>query len=1140
MEGVEEYLEALTIGISVAIFLLNTHRYDKAIGLFKECLVLLNSDGMKTMQALLDVRKQLTLIVYSRLGTAYYFINDFTNAIDYYNKVLTLAKEMKNKKGECTSYGNLGSTYLKAGEYEKAIKCSAKALEISQAIGHKREESINNGNLGSVYQCLGDYPRSLEYHKRSLEINKELRDFGGEAQDYNNIGDVHKSLGESEKAIEFYEKAILLRGRIGDRRGECHSADRLAGFCSSIGKFKKAEPYQLRALEISRESGDRTEQRRHESNLGVLYDSLGEYTKAKECHENALQMSREFGDVKQEAVSLGNLGSAYARLGDFLKALECLTKALETRTRIGDKQGEATHLGNLGTAYHAIGQYAKAAEHQEKALQIHRDLKDKKGEGVNYGNLGVIFHSQGEYLKAIEYHNMALQIRKELGDKQNECGDYTNIGAAYQSLSDYSKALEYHEKALQIRREIGDQPGLANSYGNLGNVYHCLGEHKEAFKRYEEALEISVRIEDRSSETILYGNIGAEYKVLGDYDKALMYIETALESAVELNMRKEEGTQYRSLADLFRLQGEYTKSIEHSKKALEIHLEIGDKYGESDCYENLGSVYESVGDYTLAIENHEKALHITKETEDKNGQGMACAKLGLCLAWNGDISKALHYLSESIDLYESVRRPLGDSDHFKVSFSDRNAFPYKLLVCLLCQSKGDLNKALYTAELGRARGLADLMSKQYLIQEGGQGQELKISDIETLPLKNDCSVIFLSYHVHELFLWVVKPDGYITFRKVPRDTLEAVAQRIKGVNVEALFESMVDVTYALYKFGRGIDCEDRSLLMFQAGQTDERKDNPQTRLLEEDDHDDGDAEVLLDSASETTMRMWYKMIVAPVEDILDGSELIIVPEGLLYRVPLAALEDSSGKHLSETYKVRVIPSLTTLKLIQASPTNYHSETGALIVGDPDVGIVRLRGREEYVSRLSSAKEEAEMIGRLLQIESSRVLTGRQATKQAVLQEINSVSVIHIAAHGDAERGEICLSPICYGNKVPEKEDFMLTMSDVSNVQLRAKLVVLSCCHSGSGQIKAEGVVGIARAFLGSGARSVLVTLWAVEDRATLQFMKQFYERLVLGESASESLQNTMKWMRESKWYSKVSQWAPFVLVGDDVTLNFKK
>ena len=116
---------------------------------------------------------------------------------------------------------------------------------------------------------------------------------------------------------------------------------------------------------------------------------------------------------------------------------------------------------------------------------------------------------------------------------------------------------------------------------------------------------------------------------------------------------------------------------------------------------------------------------------------------------------------------------------------------------------------------------------------------------------------------------------------------------------------------------------------------------------------------------------------------------------------------------------------------------------------------------------------------------------------------------------------------------------MLTMADVSQVKVRAKLVVLSCCHSGRGDIRAEGVIGIARAFLGSGARSVLVALWAISDSATEQLMSRFYEHLVEGESASESLHQAMKWMRKSKSTS-VSEWASFTLIGDDVRLGFDK
>ena len=109
------------------------------------------------------------------------------------------------------------------------------------------------------------------------------------------------------------------------------------------------------------------------------------------------------------------------------------------------------------------------------------------------------------------------------------------------------------------------------------------------------------------------------------------------------------------------------------------------------------------------------------------------------------------------------------------------------------------------------------------------------------------------------------------------------------------------------------------------------------------------------------------------------------------------------------------------------------------------------------------------------------------------------------------------------------------------MKVRAKLVVLSCGHSGSGQIRAEGVIGIARAFLGSGARSVLVALWAIPASATEQLMSRFYKHLVGGESACESLHQAMKWMRKNG-FTKMSghEWASFTLIGDDVRLEFDK
>ena len=288
---------------------------------------------------------------------------------------------------------------------------------------------------------------------------------------------------------------------------------------------------------------------------------------------------------------------------------------------------------------------------------------------------------------------------------------------------------------------------------------------------------------------------------------------------------------------------------------------------------------------------------------------------------------------------------------------------------------------------------------------------------------------------------------------------------------------------------------------------------------------------------EPILSVYYKLIIASLVNLFQEPEIIIVPDRSLYKVPFAALTDESGKCLSERFRIRVVPSLTTLKLIQDSPEDYHSQTGALIVGDPEVGTVRYKGKKTKISRLSCAGKEAEMIGRLLGVQP---LLAEQATKQAVLERLNSASLIHFAAHGDANTGEIALAANPPNAKrLPQEEEYLLKMSDISKVQLRAKLVVLSCCHSGRGQIRAEGVVGIARAFLGSGARSVLVALWALGDSATEQFMNHFYEYLVRGESASESLHQAMKWMR-SNGYSDVRQWAPFMLIGDNVTFDFHK
>ena len=250
--------------------------------------------------------------------------------------------------------------------------------------------------------------------------------------------------------------------------------------------------------------------------------------------------------------------------------------------------------------------------------------------------------------------------------------------------------------------------------------------------------------------------------------------------------------------------------------------------------------------------------------------------------------------------------------------------------------------------------------------------------------------------------------------------------------------------------------------------------------------------------------------------------------------PFPAFMDSDSRYLCESFRVRVIPSLTSLKLIADCPADFHIKTGALLVGDPWVQDVTFERTK--LQQLPFAQAEVQMIGRILH---TAPLIGRQATKNEVLKRLSSVGLVHIAAHGRMETGEIALAPNPMPvSRDPVEEDFVLRMTDVLNIQMRARLVVLSCCHSARGEIKAEGVVGIARAFLGAGARSVLVSLWAINDEATMEFMRSFYQHLEQGKSASAALNQAMNCMRESDRCSEVKHWAPFVLIGDDVTIEF--
>ena len=1084
MTNIAEALQVLYICVPIANFLLRTCRVRKAIELWKECLIIMENTtlGPGMYESLI---KPVYEMIQVAIVEAYGFINDYESAIKYIGKLLEHSSENGEKVKECKLTVQLGKFYQRQRKYAEAEELYQKALALSKEICYKDGEATSYEKLGDLFQSRAQYDPAKEHFEKALAIRKELGDSKGEASVYENLAKMFITLSEYDKAKEFLEKTLTISKKIGDRTQE-------------------ASVYQ---------------------SLGEVCHIRGEYVMARDYLEKAIAIKNEYGLRRSEATCYGNIGAVFLSLGEYVKAKEYLERALAIKNEIGDKAGEGSIYGNLALLFKFYGDHSKSKKYFEKALAIEKEAGTKLNEASIYGNLGTLFRSLGEYAKAKECHENALAIRKEYGDRRGEASSYGNLGPVLQSVGEYVKAKEYVEKALEIRKEIGDRDGEATDYGNLGHVFESLGEHDEAKKYHRKALEIKREIGDRFGEAACLGLLGTSCQSCGEYQTAIEYFEESLEIRKQIGHREGEASCYGNLGVMYQRLGNYLKAEEYHEKAVEIRKEIGDKEGEAADYGNLGTLFLNHGKYDKANEYFTEGAAISESIGDVEKQVLFLSRLAWLKYLEGKVQEAFSYLLPSLQKCEDLRDSLGDNDRYKISFSDDHSFPYSVLSDIFCAA-GKPNEALYALELGRARALADLMAIKYSVESQISANPQTWVGIERI-MKNEtnCSCLYIAYVDPKLLLWVIKPSGTIHFRQIKTANDKMAHSEVISKFGDLFTGSVRNVPNLPEKL-----CEDRSLNEIQPTRQPSHEDRIADRPTVE--------EYTEKQVGTPMLSLCYKWLIAPVTDLLEEPEIIIVPEVSLYQVPFPALLDESGRCLSDTFRIRIVPSLTTLKFIQDSPTDYHSQTGALIVGDPDVGRVDYKGTKKTISRLPCAGKEAAMIGELLSVEP---LTGEQATKEAVLERLNEVSLIHFAAHGDSDTGEIALAPKRpLTKKFPRERDYLLKMSDISNVKLRAKLVVLSCCHSGRGEtIRTEGVVGIARAFLGSGARSVLVALWAIEDSATEQFMSRFYEHLVRGESASESLHEAMKWMR-GNGYSDVNQWAPFMLIGDDVTLNFGK
>lgn len=259
----------------------------------------------------------------------------------------------------------------------------------------------------------------------------------------------------------------------------------------------------------------------------------------------------------------------------------------------------------------------------------------------------------------------------------------------------------------------------------------------------------------------------------------------------------------------------------------------------------------------------------------------------------------------------------------------------------------------------------------------------------------------------------------------------------------------------------------------------------------------------------------YAQLWQPVAGRVGVSKIILVPHGALHYVPFTTLVASDGSFLSDRYQMRFLPSASVLKFLR--PASPRGQAPLLALGDPDLGDPRYD--------LRFAEEEAKTVASVYP--GSRVLVRKEASKGNFRKAEGAFTRIHFATHGEFDADQPLSSGLHLAGSV--SADSMLTVGELYSMNLNADLVTLSACETGLGKVaNGDDVVGLTRGFLYAGARSIVASLWSVDDKATAVLMESFYRNLTFMDK-EEALRRAQ--MATRSIFPHPFFWAAFQLTG---------
>ena len=658
-------------------------------------------------------------------------------------------------------------------------------------------------------------------------------------------------------------------------------------------------------------------------------------------------------------------------------------------------------------------------------------------------------------------------------------------------LGDYRGAVEEAKVALgkvQDRLVAGVWP--PNIYrlsimGTLGIAYALGGDRKNAVETIRQMEDYSLGFVGSAFTRPFRANAVARvYMALGEYGKAFDYV------------KDEYGAWNRAVWFLNDAAWGYS-----GEDGVEIHVTLPKLFIRGKCLAEIGRLDEAKQTLDAILRN--------VRIKDKGElYWLTLFERGRLAERQKDPAGAIGFYTRAIEVIEQQRSTI-HSEVNKIGFVGDKQTVYARLIALLTE-QNRAPEAFDYVERSKSRALVDMLAsrKEFAVQ-GLDPQKAKqlLTDLGTLERDSQAQYETarpqsasgersLQLALQEIRRTSPDLSSLVTVSSVPLEDLRALLR--EG-------ETLVEYYYQgtqLYAFV--LNREQLRMVRLDATGLDEEVRRFRSELQHLDSH-----------AWQASARALYSKLWRPLESVLTEKRVILVNHGALHYLPFASLLKPDGSVLIEHFHLRFLPSASVLKFMR--PARATKETGILVFGNPDLGDAALD--------LQFAESEAKTLASLYP--DSRMLIRRDASETNFKRSAGLFPRLHFATHGKFQ-ADSPLESRLYLAKDGDN-DGMLTAGELYTMNMDADLVTLSACETGLGKVaNGDDVVGLTRGFLYAGSRSIVASLWSVDDKATAELMKTFYENLG-GMSKDKALAEAQIKTRQN--FPHPFFWAAFQLTG---------